>query len=169
MRTRREFRRIWNQALSDRRHWTVDDISRNVKSRNADSRLRALFKMRGQLTTKPPQRYFSLAKGLLDDTDNDCRWQSLIVIGEYIHTRPLDVWPLIAKHGNSDDEDMRTAIATVLLEHLLENHFERFYSRVKREAIRSPMFADTLSRCWPTWQSNRDGRKLKNVLQQVRR
>ncbi len=147
---------------------TIDDFARMLKSRNADTRLRRLFKMREQITGQPPKGYFSLAKRLIGDSDNDCRWQSLIVIGEYVQSNPQDVWRIILKHGESDDEDMRMGVATCLLEHLLEYYFSEFFPRVMKEAIRSPLFADTLSRCGAFGQAKRNWRKAERVLQGVR-
>ena len=166
MRTRREFRHIWKQAQSGLRFRSLSDVSKMLRSRKGDSRLQGLFTIRQQLAHKPLAAYFSLAKTLVTDSDNDCRWQSLIVIGEYIQTRPAGVWRVILRHANSADEDMRSAVARVLLEHLLEYHFTKFFPSLRREAIRSPLFADTLSRCSPFGQAERHWHKVK--LLQVR-
>ena len=168
MRRRHEFRRIWKQALADSTFKTVNELSRMLRSRDADSRLYALFQMRSQIGRKPLKAYFSLAELLIDDPDNDCRWQAIIVVGEYVSSNPSDVWQVVVKYGNSDDSDMRTAVATVLLEHLLEYHFLKFFPRVKRESAKSPLFADTLERCSPFGQAKRNWRKVESLLKQVR-
>jgi hypothetical protein len=87
--------------------------------------------------------------GLIADENNDCRWQALIVVGEQVVRRPEVVWDAVQRYGISDDEDMRDGVATVLLEHLLEHHFERFFPLVKKAvASGKGMLRDTLARCW---------------------
>ena len=89
-------------------------------SRRAEDRLRSLRAMRDQIAGgKPPGDYLDLARPLIADPDNDCRWQALIVVGESVRTDPEAVWEVICEHGVSEDEDMRAGVATVLLEHLL--------------------------------------------------
>ena len=117
---------------------------------------------------KAPKRYFSLAKRMIDDPDNDCRWQAIIIVGEFIETHPSGVWKVVVRYGRSEDDDMRSAVATVLLEHLLEYHFQTFFPRVKRETFRSPLFADTLARCSAFGQAKRNWQKVERVLKQVR-
>ena len=53
--------------------------------------------------------------------------------GESIATNPESVWQVVAEFGNSPDDDMRAAIACVLLEHLLEEDFETYFARVRVE------------------------------------
>jgi hypothetical protein len=84
---------------------------------------------------------------------DDPRWQAIIAIGEYIETHPEDVWPFVARWGASTQADLRDAIATCLLEHLMEHHFELVFPRVEQLAKTDRMFADTLSRCWKFGQA----------------
>jgi hypothetical protein len=72
--------------------------------------------MREQLLSRRPITYLRLARNLLMDPDDTCRWQSAIVIGEYIQTEPVLVWSIVRELADVDDEDLRTALATVLLE-----------------------------------------------------
>ena len=53
------------------------------------------------------------------DGEADLRWQAIIEVGEYIETEPHEVWPFILKWGKHPSEDLRMAVATCLLEHLL--------------------------------------------------
>jgi hypothetical protein len=87
------------------------------------------------------------------DGAEDPRWQAIIAISEYIKTDPDEVWPFIARWGTSTQGDLRDAIATCLLEHVLEHHFERIFPRVQRLAEADPTFADTFRRCWKFGQS----------------
>lgn len=169
MRRRREFKRIWKQARSDTTFRSITQLSQMLKSRNADSRLWTLFKLRQQIDGTPPRGYFSLAKRLIDDPDNDCRWQAVIVIGEYIHTDPTNVWRVAQRYGRSEDPDMRMCVAVILLEHLLEYHFRKFFKQVKREALHSQRFADTLTSSLAFVPTKLDRNKLEKVLRQAER
>ena len=116
---------------------------------------------------KTQKRYFSLAKQMINDPDNDCRWQAIIIVGEFIQINPSEVWKVVVKYDRSEDDDMRSAVARVLLEHLLEYHFQTFFPKVKREAFRSPLFADTLMRCSAFGQAKHNWQKVERVLKQV--
>ena len=61
----------------------------------------------------------------------DPRWQAIIAIGEHIETEPDAVWTFVRRWGVTPDDDLRDAIATCLLEHLLEHHGERLLPRVE--------------------------------------
>lgn len=88
------------------------------------------------------------ARGWIGHANNDVRWQALIAVGEWIETDPDVVWEVVVEHGQSEDEDMRAGVATVLLEHLLEDHFDAYFPRVRRRIEgRAHRLADTLSRC----------------------
>lgn len=78
----------------------------------------------------------------------DPRWQAVIAIGEYVETHPEDVWPFVARWGTNPQADLRDAIATCLLEHLMEHHFELIFPRVEQLTKVDKMFADTFTRCW---------------------
>jgi hypothetical protein len=78
----------------------------------------------------------------------DERWQAILKVRAFIKTEPEHVWTFVDRWGRSDEKDLRTAIATCLLEHVLEHWFDRFFPRVEL-AVRSDIrFADTFSRCW---------------------
>jgi hypothetical protein len=57
--------------------------------------------------------------------ESDPRWQAIIAIGDFAETDPEPIWAFVVRWGNHADEDLRTAVATCLLEHLLEYHFDR--------------------------------------------
>ncbi|HXH25577.1 MAG TPA: hypothetical protein VNI78_10030 [Vicinamibacterales bacterium] len=82
----------------------------------------------------------------------DPRWHAILEVGEYIETHPDEVWAFIRRWGTHPDDDIRAAIATCLLEHLLEHHFERFFPLVE-QAAEHPRFADTFSLCWKFGQA----------------
>jgi len=87
------------------------------------------------------------------DGESDPRWQAIIEVGQFIEDDPEPIWSFIRRWGGSDDEDLRMAVATCLLEHLLQHHFERFISRVEEAAHGSPLFAYTVRSCWKFGQS----------------
>ena len=87
------------------------------------------------------------------DGDEDPRWQSIIAVGEFVEDEPEAVWRFVERWGVHSDEDLRSAIATCLLEHLLEHHFELVFPRVEALAKRSPEFADTFAMCAQFGQS----------------
>ena len=86
----------------------------------------------------------------------DARWQVLIEVADFVKTHPDEIWPFVRRWGSSPDEDIRAAIATCLLEHLLEHHFERVFPLVE-QAVLHPLFADTFSLCWKFGQSELPG------------
>jgi hypothetical protein len=121
-----------------------------VQHRDAHQRLLALALMRCQIARgAAASEFLSLAEALVADVDNDCRWQALIVVGASLPTHPEQVWRIICRFGASDDPDMRMGIATVLLEHLLEEHFEEYFPKLRAEVLRgSARFAETVGHCW---------------------
>lgn len=82
----------------------------------------------------------------------DIRWQVLLDVAEYVRSHPDDLWPFVRQWGSSEDDDVRAAVATCLLEHLLEHHFERVFPLVET-AVQDPLFADTFCLCWKYGQS----------------
>ena len=82
------------------------------------------------------------------------RWQAAIALGEIAETDPESVWILVERHGSRRHKDVRVAIATCVLEYLLEHHFDAFFPRVT-EAVRSNRwFRDTFSYCYQLGQAN---------------
>lgn len=63
----------------------------------------------------------------------DPRWQAIIEISEVIEGEPEPVWAFINRWARHADPDLRAAIATCFLEHLLEHHFAAFFPRVEAE------------------------------------
>src|SRR5688500_3812831 len=97
------------------------DLKEQCSSPEAEERKAALWEMRRQIEAgADAPSFFDLAYSLIEDVDNDCRWQAIIVVGECVEPHPEKVWPVIQEFGVSDDEDMRAAVATVLLEEMLD-------------------------------------------------
>lgn len=86
----------------------------------------------------------------LSSTDNDVRWSAAATLTDYAMYHPDHVWPNILKHGSSNDEDRRTAVATCLLEHL----FEAYFSKLEKVILAgNNNLKDTLSMCWKSGKS----------------
>ena len=83
----------------------------------------------------------------------DPRWQAIIELSYFVEQEAEAVWPFVLKWGSHPDEDVRSAIATCLLEHLLESHFHLLFPRIETAAKCNTQFADTLSRCWKLGQA----------------
>jgi hypothetical protein len=83
------------------------------------------------------------AKGAIDP-----RWQAIIEVGRFAEQEPEAIWPFVLNWGSHEDEDVRMAIATCLLEHLLEYHFDLLFPRVETAARSNVCFANTTSQCW---------------------
>jgi hypothetical protein len=54
------------------------------------------------------------------DGEIDARWQAIIAVSEFIEAEPEVVWSFARKWGAHPDDDLRMAISTCVLEHLLE-------------------------------------------------
>jgi hypothetical protein len=87
------------------------------------------------------------------DREKDPRWQAVIAVGEFVETNPDEVWEFVARWGGHEDDDLRSAIATCLLEHLLEYHFALIFPRVEKAAKKGRLFADMFCRCGKFGQS----------------
>jgi hypothetical protein len=85
--------------------------------------------------------------------ENDPRWQRIIEIGMHIESDPEPIWEFVARWGSHKDEDLRSAIATCLLEHLLQHHFDLIFPRVHALVEADPLFAQTFTICWKMGQA----------------
>src|SRR5579864_3259195 len=85
--------------------------------------------------------------------DVDPRWQAIIAIGEFVEDEPEAVWSFVVRWGSTPDEDLRAAIATCVLEHLLQHHFDDFILRVEAAAHGDPLFGAMAASCWKFGQS----------------
>jgi hypothetical protein len=87
------------------------------------------------------------------DGEQDPRWSAIIAIGDHIASGPGPIWEFVARWGTHPQDDLRMAIATCLLEHLLQYHFDLVFPRVRALAEANALFADTFSQCWKFGQS----------------
>jgi hypothetical protein len=83
----------------------------------------------------------------------DPRWQAIIQVGNFIEHEPEVIWPFVLRWGSHEDEDVRAAVATCLLEHLLEHHFETIFPLVETAARSNAWFGKTTAQCWKFGQA----------------
>ena len=147
---RRQLDLAWKRSQALGRHVPIPELRRMLRSSTPQRRLLALVVMRYQLErARGSISYLKLARSVLEDPLSDCRWQALVVIGHFISTNPDAVWRVVLRHGAAATADLRTGVATVLLEHLLEYDAGTFVPKVESELIRQPRaFADMVARCW---------------------
>jgi len=112
--------------MSDRLRKIISQVDTSVSDnvlnewlslKDTDKKLLALLTIRQKIERNSISisHYFDIAKKLLTDSDNDCKWQSFIIVGYFMQTRPDDCWQIIIRLGDSNEEDTRAAVATVLL------------------------------------------------------
>lgn len=94
-----------------------------------------------------------IAKGL-SSSDEDKKWQAAVEAGDLVFNQPCQAWMIARAFGSSDDQDTRTAIATCVLEHLLEHHFKTYFPFLESE-IRAgnARLGDTFRSCWKCGES----------------
>jgi hypothetical protein len=161
---------IWKSVKSESKHFSVIELNEMLESNEAKKRLFALLLIRKQIEEgDSPCDYFDLAHKTVNDSDNNCRWQSLIIISELIEIQPDLVWSVILEYGDSDDDDMRTAIATVLLEHLLDFNFDKYFTKLREEILKGRnQFIDTLEMCWLEEKRGTNFEKVRSFLKTVK-
>jgi hypothetical protein len=79
--------------------------------------------------------------------EEDPRWQAIIAVAEFVETDPDPVWAFVERWGTNPDDDLRSAIATCVLEHLLECHFDLIFPRTDRLARANQPFAEMIGWC----------------------
>jgi len=101
----------------------------------------------------------------------DPRWQAFIAIGEFVEDEPEEVWDFTRRWGAHPDPDLRAAIATCLLEHLLEHHFEVMLPKIERAIREDPQFVETVRMCWAGGQaeSPRNAARLAQLVAGAKR
>ena len=101
--------------------------------------------------------------------EDDPRWQVIVEVGGYSQSNPDECWDFAARWGNHSQASLREAIASGVLEHLLEHYFELVFPKVERLVPVDRYFADTFSRCWKLGESNLHGnsRRFDALLAEV--
>ena len=97
------------------------------------------------------------------------RWQAAIALGELAESDPESAWGLVVSHGSRRLGDVRIAIATCVLEHLLERQFDAFFPRVAATARSSRWFRETFRSCWRMGQAElpRNAKRWQRLLREL--
>ena len=99
---------------------------------------------------------FRILERELASRDESRRWAAAAELSEFTKKAPAALWPIILKHGASNDPDLRQAVATCLLEHVLEYHFDRYFPLLEKEIEKGNInLRDTFSSCWKFGQSEK--------------
>lgn len=78
------------------------------------------------------------------------------------------MWEIISAEGGSHDSDMRNGVATVLLEELLDAHFDVYFPKVRERVLSGDArFADTATGCWLSDDVHR--KKLEGLVRNATR
>ena len=88
------------------------------------------------------------------DGELDRRWEALLAIAEFVADDPDPICAFVLRWGSYPDADLQSAVASCLLERLLEFHFERVFPDIEAQARRDRVFAGTFSRCWKYGQAD---------------
>jgi hypothetical protein len=165
------YERAWNRSAASSLPVAGSRLSRLVRSADAEDRLAALLIVRRQIDRNGVRdQYLPLARSLVADPDDPCRWQALMVVGQFAERRASAVWPVVLEHGASASADTRSAVATTLLEPILEHHYEKYFP-VLKAAVEGgdARLTDTLRRCWMFGGAKRHSREVDRLLGSVGR
>ncbi len=165
------FERAWSRSAAADLPVPESRLKRLCRSRAAEDRLVGLLIVRRQIERYGIRDgYLPLARSLVADADSHCRWQALMVVGHFAERHASAVWPVVLEHGASEDEDMRSGVATVLLEPILKHHYEEYFPVLKAAVEAGDAhLTDTLRRCWLFGGAKRHSREVDRLLQSVTR
>lgn len=90
----------------------------------------------------------------LASRDEKKRWKAAADLSDYVEKHPSKLWPLVVKYGSSGNEDLRMAVATCILEHVLQYHFGQYFPKLEKLLLAGNRnLRDTFSSCWKHGQS----------------
>jgi len=120
-------------------------IERLATSPMTRQRRQALDYMETSLLVRGNRDFIlTMAHLLIPDQNNKIRWRTLSMISCYIKPFPSKLWPFIVNYGTARSKDLRLGVACCLLEHLLEHHFESYFSRIEKLLYKDSRFIYTL-------------------------
>ena len=163
--------RARQRADAEARPAPLGRLARLCRSGLAEERLAGLLVMHRQaLKGVTSGEYLPLARKLVQDPDDHCRWQALLVIAEFAEEAPEAVWEIVLKQGSAANAEQRSAVATALLERLLEHHYDAYIDRMKSEIEQGNRnLTDTLRRCWMFGGAKRHSREVDRLLRSASR
>jgi len=103
------------------------------------------------------------------DGREDPRWQAIIKVSEFIRSNPDEVWSFAQRWGAHNDQDLKAAVATCLIEHLLEHHFAKVFPKLEVAVKADRELAATLSLCWKFGQAeeSKNAARLSQLIKEV--
>lgn len=94
-----------------------------------------------------------MARRIRDGNESD-RWAAAAELSEHVVSNSDRIWPTVLELASSDVEDIRQAVATNVLEHILEHDFDRFFPLIESEVKRgNENLRDSVRLCWKFGQS----------------
>ena len=162
----RERAKAWPGPIS------LEGLTELAASADTRERRLALALMQREIYERdvPAFHFFPLARRLVGDPDNICRWQALFVVSECDDTHLAAVLEVCAEHADSADADMRAGIACVVLEHVLDRHFDEALPWLREQARgASANFEETIRLCSYAGHDGERGRRVEQVLRNAAR
>jgi hypothetical protein len=92
-----------------------------------------------------------------------------MAIADFIESHPDEVWSFAQRWGSHKDEDLKAAIATCLIEHLLEHHFARVFPKIEVAVKSDRELAKTVTLCWKFGQAEEpeNSAKFSRLLEEI--
>lgn len=105
------------------------------------------------------------------DDMEDPRWKAIIEVSQFAQQELEAIWPFVLRWGSHEDADLRAAIATCLLEHLLEYHFDLIFPRVEAATRSNVLFGKTTAQCCKFGDANEPTRaeRLDRLRSEIRK
>jgi len=122
---------------------SIDTLIKLARSKNARDRLLALLLIREPFFKQRPA-HFDLARSLVGDADNNCRWQALCVIADFLESHAEAVWEVIDENAANADDDMQSALFCVLLEDLWEMDRREYRKHIRKLAKKHAWLGECL-------------------------
>jgi len=89
-------------------------------------------------------------------------WEAAIGLEELIDSHPLEVWSIAKEYGSIKTRERQEAVATCILEHLLEKKFELIFPLLTKEVTTgNKTLGLTFLMCWKFGQSKSSSNSKK--------
>lgn len=62
-------------------------------------------------------------------------WKGAAKLSEFGFGSPERIWNTVVKYGSRENEELQRAIATCVLEHILERHFDEYFPKIKQVVL----------------------------------
>ena len=145
---------------------TITEIRELCSSSSSVQRLSGILAMRNQRLGGRPKTYLKIAESLLLDRSDKCRWQASIVVGDFIDSDPEAVWSVVDRFIRRGETRGSDALSLCVVEHLLEQDFQRYFPRLKALWHDGHDLAkELLEYCWAFGDAKRHWHLVEQFLQ----